>query len=32
VARTWRELISGPADDRPFAGPEFWAAFTYLGV
>ena len=32
VSKTWRALVSGPADDRPFANPEFWAAFTYVGI
>jgi CHAT domain-containing protein len=32
VSRTWRALVSRPANERPFSSPEFWAAFTYVGV
>jgi CHAT domain-containing protein len=32
VSKMWRGLVSRPANDRPFASPEFWAAFTYVGV
>lgn len=32
VSKTWRGLVSRSANDRPFASPEFWAAFTYVGV
>jgi CHAT domain-containing protein len=32
LSATWRSLVSSPANDRPFSRPEFWAAFTYVGV
>ena len=32
MSRTWRNLMSRPASDRPFSSPEFWAAFTYVGA
>lgn len=32
LSRMWRTLVSRPANDRPFATPEFWAAFVYVGV
>lgn len=32
VSKTWRDLVSRPANDRPFTSPEFWAAFAYVGV
>jgi CHAT domain-containing protein len=32
VSKTWRDLVSRPANDRPFSSPDFWAAFTYVGV
>jgi CHAT domain-containing protein len=28
----WLQLPTGPADARPFSGPEFWAAFVYVGI
>jgi CHAT domain-containing protein len=28
----WLQLPTGPADARPFSGPEFWAAFVYIGI
>ena len=32
LSKTWRNLVSRPPDECPFNSPEFWAAFTYVGV
>jgi CHAT domain-containing protein len=32
LSKTWRGLVSRSATDHPFTSPEFWAAFTYVGV
>ena len=33
VSKTWRGLVTKQANDPPpFTRPEFWAAFTYVGV
>lgn len=32
LSDVWRDLVGSDPDDRPFAAPEYWAAFTYTGV
>ncbi|MBI4521234.1 MAG: CHAT domain-containing protein [Gemmatimonadetes bacterium] len=31
LSRLWRWLVSRSPNDRPFASPEYWAAFAYVG-
>ena len=32
LSEFWRDLVASDPTDRPFAAPEYWAAFAYVGI